>query len=213
MPAKDIHYRRSLPHYHPGGYPLFITFRLVDSLPLYVLLELKKQRERELMLATFSEKSELEKKYFNFLDEWLDRCESGPIWLKDEKIAQITMEEIKNMEGIQYKLIACCIMPNHVHMLVESLIMKPANHSGKSARYPVTDTLRLLKGRTSRKANLVIGRTGSFWQAESYDHVIRDNQELERTILYILNNPVKAGLVKEWKDWRFTYVNAEFGDW
>jgi putative transposase len=128
-------------------------------------------------------------------------------------VAQITMEEIKNMEGSQYKLIACCTMPNHVHMLVEPLLVEGASHSGKSARYPVTDTLRLLKGRTARKSNLVIGRTGSFWQHESYDHVIRDDEELERTILYILNNPVKAGLVKQWKDWKFTYVNPEFGMW
>jgi REP element-mobilizing transposase RayT len=98
-------------------------------------------------------------------------------------------------------------------MLIESLMMKAANPIGKSARYPVTDSLRLIKGRTARKANLALGRTGNFWQHESYDHIIRDEEELSPTILYIINNPVKAGLVKEWEDWKFTYVNPEFGNW
>lgn len=212
MPTKDIYYRRNLPHYHPEGYPLFITFHLADSLPLNVILELRKQRERELQTISSLERAEIDNKYFTYYDEWLDRCASGPNWLKDGNVAQITMKEIKSMEGIQYKLIACCIMPNHVHMLIESLMMKAAIPIGKSARYPVTDSLRLIKGRTARKANLALGRTGNFWQHESYDHIIRDEEELSRTILYIINNPVNAGLVKEWEDWKFTYVNPEFGN-
>jgi REP element-mobilizing transposase RayT len=213
MPANDIRYQRHLPHYHPEVYPLFVNFRLADSLPLSVMLDLKKQREQELRSATLQERIEIENKYFFHSDEWLDRCKSGPRWFQHDNVAQITMDEIKNMEGIQYKLIACCIMPNHVHMLVESLIVEAANHSGKSAKYPVTDTFRLLKDRTARKANLELERTGSFWQHESYDHYTRDGEELNRTILYVVNSPVKAGLVKEWKDWKFTYINPEFGDW
>jgi REP element-mobilizing transposase RayT len=210
---KDIYYRRKLPHYHPEGNPLFITFRLADSLPLNVLLDLKKQREQKSGSSIFQERVEIENKYFFYFGEWLDRCESGPIWLKVENVAQITINEIKNMEGIQYKLIACCIMPNHVHMLIKALTIDSGKHSGKSAKYPVTDTLRLIKGRTAREANLELGRTGSFWQHESYDHFIRDEKELKRTILYILNNPVKAGLVEEWRNWKFTYISPEFGDW
>jgi putative transposase len=88
-----------------------------------------------------------------------------------------------------------------------------ANNQGKSAKYPVADTLRLLKGRTARYCNLELKHTGSFWQHESYDHVVRDDQELERTLRYILTNPVKAGLVKEWKSWPFTYISPELGIW
>lgn len=117
------------------------------------------------------------------------------------------------MNGDRYKLMTYCIMPNHVHLLIESLINESANHRGRSAEYPITDTLRLLKGRTARNCNLELKRNGSFWQHESYDRVVRDKQALERTILYILNNPVKAGLVKEWKNWQFTYISTELGEW
>ena len=49
-------------------------------------------------------------------------------------------------------------------------------------------------------------RSGASWQEESYDHVVRDGKELDRTIWYLLNNPVAAGLVKDWREWRWSYV-------
>ncbi|HLK21736.1 MAG TPA: hypothetical protein VKT81_22460, partial [Bryobacteraceae bacterium] len=55
-----------------------------------------------------------------------------------------------------------------------------------------------LKGGTSRKTNLVLGRTGKhFWQDESYDHAVRDEDEMRRIRHYIEWNPVRAGLVND----------------
>lgn len=212
----DIHYRRNLPHYHPNGYPLFITFRLAGSLPLEILTELKAQRESELKALknnASDERYKIEEKYFGRYDDWLDQCKFGPRWLQADNIAQIVEKEMQALNGDRYRLMAYCIMPNHVHLLIESLFSEQANQRGRSAKYPVTDTLRLLKGRTARNCNLELGRNGGFWQHESYDHVVRSEQELERIILYILNNPVKAGLVKEWKIWSFTYISPELGEW
>lgn len=83
--------------------------------------------------------------------------------------------------------------------------VKPT-HVGVTAPYPLTDTLKLLKGRTARYCNQELHRTGKFWHHESYDHVVRNQKEYERIVWYILNNPVKAGLVETWKDWKFTFV-------
>jgi REP element-mobilizing transposase RayT len=213
---KDIYYHRNLPHYHLDGYPLFITFRLFGSLPIEVLTQLKAQRELELKAlenGVLAERHEIEKKHFERYDDWLARCEFGPRWLQTDKIADIVAKEIHNLNGNRYQLMAYCIMPNHVHLLIESVVVEVAKHQGKSARYPVTETLRLLKGRTARYCNLELSHSGRFWQHESYDHVVRDEQELERTILYILNNPIKAGLVNEWKNWPFTCVSPELGEW
>ena len=104
-------------------------------------------------------------------------------------------------------------MPNHAHLLFDSLVADQSKHKGMSAKYPVTETLRLLKGSTARSCNLSLKRNGRFWHHESYDRFVRDEQELERIIKYILNNPVKAGLVKKWTDWKFTYINPELGSW
>lgn len=215
MSPRDIYYHRNLPHYHMEGFPLFITFRLFGSLPVDVLAQLKAQRESELKAlknATSPERYEIEKKHFVRYDDWLDRYEFGPRWLQAESIAKIVAKEINNLNDDRYRLMAYCIMPNHVHLLIESLVSVQANHRGKSAKYPITDTLRLLKGRTARDCNLELKRSGSFWQHESYDHVVRDDKELSRIILYILNNPVKAGLAKKWNDWKFTYVHPNFGE-
>ena len=63
-----------------------------------------------------------------------------------------------------------------------------------------------LKRYTARQCNDILGREGQFWQHESYDHVIRNQAEWERIIKYVLDNPVKAGLVEKWDDWPWTYL-------
>jgi REP element-mobilizing transposase RayT len=216
MPMKDQYYRRNLPHFHPEGYPLFITFRLANSLPEEVLSSLKQEREQELKkLSTNSsfERYNVEVKHFFRYDDWLDRCENSPRWLEQTEVAHIVSEKLHSLAAKRYGLLCYCIMPNHVHLLITPLVIDYLGHHGKTAKYPVTDTLRLLKGSTARYCNDVLKRDGAFWQHESYDHYVRDEGELERVVLYILNNPVKAGLVEDWKDWPFTYVNPELGEW
>jgi REP element-mobilizing transposase RayT len=88
-----------------------------------------------------------------------------------------------------YDLYAWAIMPNHVHA-----VWKP--------HIPMPDIMRWLKGRTSRIANRVLGRSGrAFWQDESYDHWIRSPRELEEIIRYVEGNPVKEQWV--WSSARF----------
>ncbi len=83
-------------------------------------------------------------------------------------------------------------------------------HVGRrdSSTYSVTAILANLKWYTALKCNHLLCRSGSFWQHESYDHVIRTDEELERTIWYVLGNPVKAGLVDSWEDWPWTYCKS-----
>ena len=161
----DTFYRRNLPHIHPEGYPLFITFRLANTLPLEIVSELKIEREREIKLISNQSSSELyeiKKKYFDRYDNWLDRCTSGPRWLDNKKIARIIQNKICEMDNLQYRLIAYCIMSNHVHMLIDRCVGEMAHRIEKNAKYPVTETLRLLKGNTARYCNIALERTGNF---------------------------------------------------
>ncbi|MBN1147814.1 MAG: hypothetical protein JXA78_11205 [Anaerolineales bacterium] len=195
----------------------FITFRLAHSLPVEVIqeLEAERERERQSIRSKFSgaqqrgELYKLDKKYFGRFDAWLDRClEESPRWLADERIAHIVADEIHALDGERYRLIAYCLMPNHGHLAIDTAEydVRPT-HVGVTVPYPLADMLKRLKGRTARFCNLALGRSGKFWHHESYDHVIRDEKEYERIIWYILNNPVKAGLVEEWEDWKFTFVS------
>ncbi len=216
----QIIYKRNLPHIHPKDAILFITFRLAESLPANVLRKLQQERENEIdrLRKRYGdkeferEKYKLEKRHFGRLDEWLDRAATGPQWLKEERLARIVADKMHALDGKNYKLIAYCIMSNHVHLLFDTSgydQVSTTNVAGKTKNYPVGDTMRLLKGSTSRFCSLELKRTGAFWHKESYDHFVRDDEELHRIIEYILNNPVKAGLVENCQEWQFSYVNGD----
>lgn len=90
-----------------------------------------------------------------------------------------------------------------------ALVERP-DWSSYKGRHPlstdIADILENLKWYTALNCNRILGREGQFWQHESYDHLIRDSEELERTIWYILNNPVRAGLTDSWDHWAWNYV-------
>ncbi len=67
-----------------------------------------------------------------------------------------------------------------------------------------------IKRNSAKLANAALGRSGAFWQHESYDHFARDEAELERIIKYVIYNPVKAGLVDDWTKWKWTYCKYDF---
>ncbi len=99
-----------------------------------------------------------------------------------------------------YFLHAYCLMPNHVHILVTPF---GKNNNNKDTIAEITHTL---KRYSARKINQLSNRKGSLWARESYDRIIRNEQELLRTTQYIINNPVKAGLVSKWEEWKYSWV-------
>jgi REP element-mobilizing transposase RayT len=199
-----IFYRRRLPHYQPPNETFHVTFRLAGSLSQETILRLKEARsdsQKEVeSVENAVERNRLRKgwhaKYFDWIEDALDMAAGGPKWLQDPTIADLVAAAIHFRDTKVYNLLTFCIMPNHVHLLTSV-------ERSDASLYRI---LQSLKSYTAREANALIGRSGAFWQHESYDHVIRDEAELERTIWYILNNPVKAGLCSHWRDWKRTYV-------
>jgi len=205
-------YRRNLPHIHPAGAVFFVTFRLAGSLPVEIIEQLRADLEEEELRLKNSldekafavERYKTQKKFFWRYDGWLDKMAHGPTYLREPRIAQIVMDEIRRLDGARYNLLACCIMPNHVHLVADFSRFDDGRHERRLS--PLSEALRLLKGRSARYSNLELKREGKFWQDESYDHFVRDNEELTRVLNYVVENPVKAGLVKAWDDWKYTYV-------
>jgi putative transposase len=96
---------------------------------------------------------------------------------------------IGEIERHFYELCAWVVMPNHVLLLIHPQVS-------------VAVLMRWLKGSTAREANRVLGRTGQpFWQDESWDHYLRNSDQLSRTIAYIEGNPVSAGLARSAESW------------
>jgi putative transposase len=175
-------YRRKLPHWQPepalGGF-FFVTWRLAGSLPRYLDRQPRKP------------KPETAGRVFVIRDRHADRAASGPIWLRDPRIAHLLQNALQygERERYFYNLRAWVIMPNHVHVLLEPKV-------------PLATITRWLKGSTARQANEILGRTGNtFWQNESFDHWVRNEEELNRIVRYIEYNPVTAALVKTPEDW------------
>ena len=214
-----------MPHIQPSGATFFVTFRLAGSLPKEMVLRLKEEQSKKNERLLYKVKDETERKkkindqrklYFGKFDEMLDNATSGPCWLKDERIVKVVADAIRLHDKNEYDLLAYCIMPNHVHLVFTircdyvSSVRAEARATSTTSRYIMTDILRLIKGATAREANKILNRTGAFWQHESYDRVVRDEKELNRIIGYTINNPVKAGLVKNAEDWKWTYyANVE----
>lgn len=209
------YYKRKLPHWQIPGAEYFVTFRLAGSLPIHVVknLQLLRRKHQE----SITEKPEnikgfqkkFESKLFKKYEDLLDNCSSGPRWLEKPKIAEILKESIHYRDGHKYDLYAYCIMSNHVHMVFRHI----ENHQTKNSFQilsPITRILKNLKSYSALQANRALKREGAFWHEESYDHLIRNNSELENIIRYTIYNPVKAKLVKNWQDWQHTYCKPKF---
>ncbi|NUM47634.1 MAG: transposase [Anaerolineales bacterium] len=196
-----------MPHYQPPGATLFVTFRLAGSLPLHIIQELKEEAERvEVELAKITDKQEQDRKrydeqrrYFGKFDAFLDCALTGPTWHKDPFIAVQVKNSLHFLENQKYHLDSYTIMPNHAHVVLKPLPKNDQKFFGLS------EIMHSLKRFTAHEANKILNRDGPFWQSESYDHVVRDEAEWRRIIRYVVYNPVKAGLVKNWQDWPWTY--------
>ncbi|PIZ26332.1 MAG: hypothetical protein COY47_01090 [Chloroflexi bacterium CG_4_10_14_0_8_um_filter_57_5] len=213
----DLFYRH-LPHYHPSNATFFVTFRLAGSLPREVIEQLRQEQEREEQQLTQrfrgetlrEERYKLSKKMFGQYDAYLDQG-TGPRWLAEPHVAELVTQEIRRLEPQNYHLIAYCIMSNHGHLAIDQQdIPEPPPLKAGQHYTALSHAMRLLKGRTGHYCNQLMERHGPFWEDESYDHVVRDERELERIVAYILDNPVRAGLVQDWREWPFTYVSEDF---
>ena len=221
-------YHRNLPHIQPPGATFFVTFNLAGSLPRRIMQQWKAEKLRILKLQSDDRLASVEHKIFEQKRQWfrkfektLDNAQSGPVWLKDDRIAKEVAESLHYRNEKVYRLDAYCIMANHVHVVFTPLLiqqhsevpqavsLRPEDAQTNSLYYnTLSSIMQSLKGYTARKANHILGRSGAFWHHESYDHCVRNPNEWQRIINYVLNNPVKAGLVDEWEKWRWSYYRT-----
>lgn len=150
----------------------------------------------------------IQKRYFKTVDDYLDRAASGADWLKQESVAEIVSSKFRQYDKVYYDLLAYCVMPNHFHLLIDTDFQLSENNIGSNYT-PLSKTMNYIKGGSAFQANQVLQRKGRFWQPESYDHMVRNEKEFYNIVRYIANNPVKAKLVQNWYEWRFSYVQLE----
>lgn len=176
---------------------------------------------KSMILEQKQKYNQWKRQWFRKFEKMLDKAQNGPLWLKDERIAKEVAESLHYRDGKVYRLDAYCIMANHVHVVFTPLAIQSTKIDAVDLQdnTPQTNSLcyntlssimQSLKGYTARKANQLLGRRGTFWHHESYDHVVRNASEWQRIITYVLTNPVKTGLVNEWTKWEWSYYQSGF---
>jgi len=194
----EVHKRKRLPHWNAQHGVYNVRFSLFDALPLAVRAKIRHDADAQLAHiramrgdVTIAERQAIEAWMHAKTGRALDQSH-GLCFMRDARIAQIVVDAIEYFDEERYRLFAWCVMPNHVHVVMDSVLQ-------------LDNVIHSWKSYTSKEANKLLRRVGHFWQDDYYDHCIRDAAELRRTVEYVLNNPEKAGL----RDWPFVRAYPE----
>ena len=178
--------RDYLPHYDNPETIQSVTFRLADSLPQSKLQEIENE-----LLESSPEKIDAERR--KKIEIWLD-AGMGCCALRQPALASLMQESLLKWNGDRYRLFAWCVMPNHVHVLMETT----------TALSKIVQSWKSFTGRWALEQNteLRLGIPGNaLWMREYWDRFIRDTDHFDNARAYIEQNPVAAGLCQRASDW------------
>ena len=191
--------RGRLPHWEKDGAVYFVTFRLADSLPKSVLDQIECERNAIVTTAnqlhrhlSTDERRKIQRLSTPIIEKFLDNS-AGACHLRNPVIAEAMANTLCHFDQGRYRLFAWCIMPNHVHVVAR---LFPGETLGA--------VVHSWKSFSAKQANRVLGARGAFWQTEYYDHLIRGEEEFERAVRYVAENPAKANL----KHWKWVWVRG-----
>ncbi|TVM04265.1 MAG: restriction endonuclease [Candidatus Brocadia sp. WS118] len=187
--------RRNLPHWDQDGKAYFVTFRLYDSIPKEAAENIRQERQQWFERNKITDTSQLEKlsrenqmEYYRLFsrryDELLDSGHGACI-LADSECKKIVEEALNHFNNERYYLDNYVVMPNHVHAIV---IPKKG--------YDLSKILHSWKSFTANAINKLLHSEGELWMHESFDHIIRSPEQLERIRKYIEDNPKVTQIFK-----------------
>ena len=202
---------RNRPHRDQPGAVTFITARLADSMPREVILRWEREQAKYLAKNRFGHctveaflsdpaidpaaKTKFRKLRNQLWQRSLDDCH-GECVLKTPINAKIVADTLLHFDADRYDVDSLVVMPNHWHLLVQ---MRVGHLLG-----PQVESWQRF---SARRINQRIGKSGVFWQAEPFDHVVRGPNQFTYLRNYIAENPKKANL----PDGQFLFWNREAG--
>ncbi len=194
MMSPRWHSRGYLPHYDDLNKIQAVTFRLADSLSQGHLDRLA------------SELAEIPAQQWDMarrkrIEQWLD-AGMGCCALRHPSLAEVVQETLLKFDAQRYRLLAWCIMPNHVHVLLqpdESLSRILQSWKSYTGRWALAHNHEL---------NLRIPGK-ALWMREAWDRFIRDASHMRNVEKYIRENPVKAGLCRRPEDWPWSNASHD----
>ena len=185
MEHKGWHSRGYLPHLDAPGEIQALTFRLRDAVPEEVIDRWRRELAHEPSSAR-------ERKLRIQIARYED-AGHGTCLLRRDAHAEAVQGALFHGDGTRYRLLEWCVMPNHVHVLIQPAEGMPLGH-----------IVRTWKTYTAKMINTAEGTSGSIWAEDYYDRYIRDPDHLENTRLYVRKNPVNAALCSAPEAWRWS---------
>ena len=181
--------RGYVPHFEDSLLVPSLVFRLHDAVPTSVV---RGWRDELAWIKGLPASDPREIQLRKLIARYED-AGHGACWLRDPRIAALVEEALLHFDDQRYRLIAWCVMPNHVHALVET-----------RKEWPLATVVHSWKSFTAHRANPILKRSGDFWLREYFDRFIRDDRHFANAIGYIEMNPVKAGLAATAEEWRWS---------
>ena len=104
----------------------------------------------------------------------------------------------------RYEIYVAVVMPDHLHMILTPLI-----DSERLEIFSLTRITQAIKSASARAINQELRRRGPVWQEESFDHVLRSSEGLDAKVEYVVQNPVRKGLVTDWREYRWAWQRQD----
>ncbi len=167
----------SLPHLRQEGVTYFVTWRTADSMPRQRVEQWVE--EREVWLARHPEphdlqaRAEYDRLFRARWEQWLDESH-GECLLARPDIRTLVEGALGHFDGKRYRPDEFVVAPNHVHVLATPL-----------DECDLSKIEQNWKSFTAHEINKTLARKGTFWEKESFYHIVRSPQELERIQQYI----------------------------
>jgi REP element-mobilizing transposase RayT len=183
---KILHSRNRLPHWQQEGAAYFVTFRLADSMPQGVLEKWRTTRKCWMARHPLPWDKATEMAYHRLfprtMEKFLD-AGYGSCRLAEPTCSRILYDTLLHFNGLRYEMYTFVIMPNHVHLLFQ---INPA--------WQLEQLMHSWRRFSAREINKVERRSGSLWQKDYFDRLIRNEVHFTNCVRYIERNPKKANL-------------------
>ena len=122
----------------------------------------------------------------------VDCCQNQNIFIKESMVSVCLKHLGLVMDEYHLSVYVYCFMPSHLHVLL----------IGKSDMADLRKAVKMFKQKTGYYFKREYRR--SLWQKSFYDHVLRKDEDIEKVVRYILENPVRAGLVENFWEYKFS---------
>jgi replication-associated recombination protein RarA len=170
----------NLPHWRQDDAMYFVTWRTADSMPCERVDQWMKERDAWLRAHPEPWSLRDEEEYYRLFPDrweaWLDEGH-GQCLLGRPEVRQIVEEVLRHDDRKKYRLEDFIVMANHVHVLVSPL-----------DKHTLSEITQAWKSTAAHRVNKVLGRAGTFWQKESFDHIVRSAEQAQKFREYIQEN-------------------------